>query len=134
MAARSSARGSRSLRTTGGGGGTCPVRPWTAVQAERTEYSTVNTQSRGISQNWPMMAKFSGSTRDHRRPVACLARHELAGDERHPAGDYLRAVEEFGPLVRRQPELMGEFLEDLPAGRLRHRLAITSPGRSPRRP
>lgn len=56
--ARISTLGSRSVRATGGGGVTRPVKLATAVRAERTEYSTVNTQSRGSSQYCPITAKL----------------------------------------------------------------------------
>ena len=50
--------GSWSVAATGGGGSVLPVKLETAVRADRTEYSTVNTQSRGCSQNCPITAKF----------------------------------------------------------------------------
>lgn len=56
--ARISTLGSRSVRATGGGGSTRPVKLATAIREERTEYSTVNTQSRGSSQYCPITAKL----------------------------------------------------------------------------
>src|SRR6056297_1253656 len=71
-AARARTAGFRSVGLTGGGAGARPVNRCTASFAERTEYSTVNTVSRGISQNWPMTAEFTApsGTTGGRSPAA----------------------------------------------------------------
>ena len=132
-AARIRTIGSRSVRATGGGGSTRPVSPATAVRAERMEYSTVKTQSRGCSQNCPITAKVLRAVGAYIGAVTRLTGHELAGDVRHSAWQNPRVFEPCGLRLIEFQMPANSMMISLPVAS-HIGFLMKSPGLSPRKP